>query len=239
MLRCADILRGLLGSARNGEQPPPGAEDVLAELDGILGQDAKPLAARAVAARPQAPSALREYGVVFVPDRDLLRQGMDPLLLLRDLSQLGEILEVRADLSRLPLLSNLDPESCYLGWSMRLRSAQTPEQITDVFMFVQDGSRVGVEVLAGAAPSAGERPPPSHSPANRAVASPTASSRVPLTKADDLIHLAIALVRAQACLAQAASDFGQRKHALAEADFQGLAPLGVFSRDAPTQVHIR
>ena len=216
LLRSSDILRGLLTSARAGEQPPPGVEDVLAELNGILGTDAKPMAPRTEAAHPQASSILHEYRVDFVPDRDLLRQGMDPLLLLRDLAKVGEILEVTPDLSRLPLLPELDPESCYLGWSIRLRSVQTAEQIAEVFMFVQDSSRVAIEVLAGATPSADDHSPPSHASVSPAAELPAISLHVPLAKANDLIQVAIALVGAQACLAQAASDFALRNHAITE-----------------------
>jgi hypothetical protein len=47
--------------------------------------------------------------------------------------------------------------------------------------------------------------------------SPAVSLHVPLVKANDLIQLAVALVRDHACLAQAASDFALRKYVLTEA----------------------
>lgn len=206
LLRSSDILRGLLTSARSGEKAPSGVEEVLAELNSMLGQNAKPVVKRSEAICQQVPSALREYRLVFVPDQDLLRQGMDPLLLLRDLAQVGEILEVTADVSRLPRLSDLDPEICYLGWSMRLKSVQTREQIAEVFTFVQDSSQVGIEVLADASPSASGHLPTSHFSIGPNTESPAVSLRVPLTKANDLIQLAIALIRAQERLSQAASN---------------------------------
>ena len=217
LLRSSDILRGLLKSARHGEQAPPGVEDVLTELNGILGNDAKTVATRPETAGPRGTSVLREHQVVFVPDRDLLRQGMDPLLLLRDLSLAGEILEVTADLSRLPPLAELEPEDCYLGWTVRFRSSQTPEQIAEVFSFVQDSSKVVVEILDGAPISAGDQPQSPPSSASSATES-NGSLHVPLTKADGLIQLAIDLIRAQACLAQAAGDLALCNDALATAD---------------------
>ena len=218
LLRSMDVLRGLLASAMGKPEPPRGVEQVLAELNGILGQEAKPVATRTEAACPQASSTLREYRVGFVPDRDLLRQGMDPLLLLRDLSQIGEILEVTADLSRLPLLSELDPESCYLGWSIRLRSVQTSEQINEVFMFVQDSSQVVIEGLAGETPSGHDLPAISQCAVGPVVESPSVSLHVPLAKANELIQLAVALVRAHARLAQAAGDFALHKYSLLPAN---------------------
>ncbi|MHB8972978.1 MAG: Hpt domain-containing protein [Pirellulaceae bacterium] len=211
LLRSSDILRGLLASARSGSPSPPGVEHVLAELNGILGHEAKPVPTRTETAYSQMPATPQEYRVIFVPDRDLLRQGMDPLLLLRDVSQAGEILDIVADLSRLPPLSELDPESCYLGWSVRLMSAQSPEQIAEVFMFVQDNCRVAVEVLTDATPAAGDCPPPPPTSDFTVAESPAVSLRVPLAKADDLIEVAMALIHAQAFLMQAASDFALRR----------------------------
>ena len=154
-------------------------QDVLAELNDILGPGAQPAAARTEAACPQAVATLQEYRVLFVPNRDLLRQGMDPLLLLRDLSELGEIVEVRADLSRLPRLSDLDPESCYLGWTLRLRSTHTLAQVSDVFLFVQDTSRVAIEILTDAVPAAQPHPPRPFPKVNRRRSCGTSPWRLP------------------------------------------------------------
>jgi len=196
-----------LQPAGPAEPSPPGVEDVLAELNDILGQDAKPIyrahenglragvfdpagVPRRVRSRPGSPST--RHGPAATAAR-LVAGGRD--------------IEVTADLSRLPLLADLDPESCYLGWSIRLRSVQTPEQISEVFMFVQDSSRVAIEVLAGATPSADDCPSHLNSSVSPEAKLPALSLHVPLVKANDLIQLAIALVRAQGCIAQAASDF--------------------------------
>lgn len=216
LLRSSDILRGLLDAARNGEQPPPGVEDVLTELNGILGQEATPAATRTETVYSQLSSTPREYRVNFVPDREILRQGMDPLLLIRDLSQIGKILHVACDLSHLPPLSELDPESCYLGWSIVLRSTQTLEQITEVFMFVQDCSRIDIDMLACTTASENDREPLIHSPASSLAYAPAVSLHIPLANAVDLIQLVIVLIRAQACLTQAAGDYAQRTCSLTE-----------------------
>ena len=207
LLRCSDILRGLLRSARNGEQPPPGVDNVLAELKGILGQEPKPATTTAKDACRQAPPIQHTYRIVFVPGKDILRQGMDPLLLLRDLSQTGRILETKADLSRLPPRSELDPESCYLGWSVRLTAAQTPEQVAEVFAFVQDSSQVSIEVEVDNQYSTTDRRGTVGTEVNNLVEPPSVPLHVPLAKAPDLIHMATDLVSAQARLIHAANVF--------------------------------
>ena len=205
LLRSLDVLRGLLASARGEPGLPPGVEQVLAELRGILGQEAKPATAPVENAGRPASLVQRTYRVAFVPDRDILRQGMDPLLLLRDLSQIGTILETKADLSRLPSISELDPESCHLGWSLRLATAQTPEQIAEVFAFVEDSSQVSIEAQIDNQDGTTDRAATLGAEVDEPAGRWSVPSHVPLAMAVDLIHMATELVYAQASLLHAAN----------------------------------
>jgi two-component system chemotaxis sensor kinase CheA len=67
----------------------------------------------------------------------MLRNGSDPLLLIRQLRQLGE-LELTANAERLPDLTSLRPEIAYLSWTGTLRTEATREQLQDIFDFVGD-----------------------------------------------------------------------------------------------------
>ena len=212
LLRSLDVIRGLLASAMDKAGPTPGMEQVLCELKGALGQVAEPVAKPATNAGCQASSAPRAYRVGFVPGRDIFRQGMDPLLFLRDLSQIGERLETRVDLSQLPPLSEFDPESCYLGWSVRLTTAKTPEQIAELFEFVEDSSQVSIEVQLGNRAGKADEGKTVETNVLALAGSPTVPLRVPLSKAADLIHLAIDLVHDQARLLHAAGDWAVGLH---------------------------
>ena len=206
LLRSLDVLRGLLASAMGNPGPTLGVEQVLSELKRALGQVAEPAAVPAENDCRQAFSAPRAYRVGFVPGRDIFRQGMDPLLLIRDLSQIGKRLETRLDLSQLPSLSEFDPESCYLGWSVCLTTTETPEQIAEVFAFVEDGSQVSIEVQLGNLAGRIDRGVMPEANVDARAGTASAPLRVPLTKATDLIHLATELVSAQTRLARTASD---------------------------------
>ena len=186
--------------------PTPGVEQILAELKAALGQQAEPAVQRAEGVCRPASSVPHTYRVGFVPGRDIFREGMDPLLFLRDLSQLGERQETQLDLSQLPPLSEFDPESCYLGWSVRLVTAEPPEEIAELFAFVADNSQVSIEVQLGkqaGRPARGGKPEAAHP---KLAQSLPVLLRVPLAKAADLIHLALDLVRAQASLLQTSGD---------------------------------
>ena len=62
-------------------------------------------------------AARRTGASTLLPDPDLMLNGANPLLLLRELRQLGG-LSVRASMAAVPPLGELDPERCYVSWEM-------------------------------------------------------------------------------------------------------------------------
>ena len=78
-----------------------------------------------------------EWHVRFSPGPDFMRTGADPLLLLRELNDLGD-LTLTAELSSIPPLGELDAERCYINWDMVLTTSAAAEAIRDVFIFVED-----------------------------------------------------------------------------------------------------
>ncbi len=70
--------------------------------------------------------------------------GANPLLLLRELGQLGG-LSVRASMAAVPPLAELDPERCYVSWEMVLATAAERDAIRDVFIFVEDCCELTIE----------------------------------------------------------------------------------------------
>ena len=87
-------------------------------------------------------NAVRTYDFVFSPGLDTLRQGADPLLLLRRLSDACEILALHCDISMLPPLAELDPEVCCLRWKLELRTDKEPDEILEIFEFIADESEI-------------------------------------------------------------------------------------------------
>ena len=52
---------------------------------------------------------------------------------MRELRNIGNLTEVSIDLSRLPGLADIDPEKCYLSWSMQLATAKDMKVIEAAF----------------------------------------------------------------------------------------------------------
>jgi two-component system chemotaxis sensor kinase CheA len=71
---------------------------------------------------------------------DLLRNGMDPLSILRFLRTLGDITHIATITDHLPELDEFNPEQLYLGFEITLVSNASQQQIEDAFMFVRDDS---------------------------------------------------------------------------------------------------
>jgi len=63
---------------------------------------------------------------------------MDPLSVARFLSGLGRVLSMRSGIDNIPALANLNPESCHLGFQMKLQSKASREDIEGAFCFVLD-----------------------------------------------------------------------------------------------------
>lgn len=75
---------------------------------------------------------------------DVLRMGMDPLAFIRYLSTLGDIVHIVTLWEDLPPPEDYDPEKCYLGFELDLRSAASRQEIEAVFEFVQDDAQIRI-----------------------------------------------------------------------------------------------
>ncbi|MBV8309991.1 MAG: chemotaxis protein CheA, partial [Planctomycetaceae bacterium] len=92
--------------------------------------------------QPDSPSS--SYQIKLSPGPDTLRRGVNPLGVLDELRELGES-TVTTDPQAVPLLDELDPERCYLSWTITVRTDAEPERLRDVFLFVSEDSNVHIE----------------------------------------------------------------------------------------------
>ena len=70
--------------------------------------------------------------------RNVLRGGMDPLSFIRYLGSLGEIIGIETISDAIPAAEEMDPESCYMGFEIRLQTKSPKSDIERVFDFVRD-----------------------------------------------------------------------------------------------------
>jgi two-component system chemotaxis sensor kinase CheA len=90
-----------------------------------------------------APAGPPAWIVTFRPSADTYAKGNDAVLLLRELARLGPC-DVTVDASTLPPLADLDPESAYLAWTVKIVTDQGEAAIREVFDFVTGDCEVQV-----------------------------------------------------------------------------------------------
>lgn len=78
---------------------------------------------------------------------DVFRNGMDPLSFLRYLETLGQMVQVTTLTDAIPALEHWDPESCYLGFEIDLRSTASQATLVEVFDFVRDDCDVHIRAV--------------------------------------------------------------------------------------------
>jgi two-component system chemotaxis sensor kinase CheA len=163
----------------------------------------------------------QRWRIAFAPGPELLRNGADPLLLLRELGQMGR-LATRVYTDALPPLEEMDAVRCYARWEMTLTTAESVDAIRDVFIFVEDLCELAVEPedcdsAAEAGKEATERLPaavaakpleekrrgPGRSSSDMPEAA--ASLRVPAARLDALVDLVGEMVTVQARLSEVAA----------------------------------
>ena len=197
----------------------------------------EPQAVRGANAERTVGGLMRDWHIRFAPGPDLLRCGANPLLLLRELGQMGG-LAAKASMAAVPPLAELDPERCYISWDLILSTAADREAIRDVFIFVEDNCELFIEPLVGssmketAVLAVGEADQTakaledkrSGSPGRRSYDAPdTASSlRVPAAKLDQFVDLVGELVTVQARLSELAARRGDPEVAQVSEEIERL-----------------
>lgn len=158
LLASRDQMEHLLDDLGPGEPDP-----ALAEHSATLGDQLRALRQApggATAVAPATPSAkaaadtVNELAVWHLSLRmgiDALRNGLDPMSFIRYLDTVGEVRGIRTVDELVPALEGLDPESCSLGFEIRLATGADRQAIEQVFEFLRDDC--DLQILAPDAPS--------------------------------------------------------------------------------------
>lgn len=197
LLMALDCLRDHVESARGGGTPPDDS-DLLTRLEAALATNGGNVGATAPApaAAPEAPTApafddldalLNELAapapaaapaadeswlVHIRPHAGAMTKGSEPLLWLRELTDLGGVCEV-CDVAAVPSIEQLKVEQGYLGWTFRMPGTVTRESVAEIFDFVGD------EVALAYGPD-GTMPPPRIAAALPAAETAPAQSSAPV-----------------------------------------------------------
>ena len=226
LLKSVDCLRALLRTLQAEQQPDlTEADELRIKFEEILGMRA---ASKAPEPTQEAvsESSFNTYQIDFKPHHHLFKTGNEPLYMISELAELGE-LETQAFQDDVPDITNLAPEDCFLSWRFFLTTDKEQSCIEEIFEWVEDDADItitlcgglfgdeevaAVETVAEEAAPAQEAEPAEVKPATDTkkpapVKATTANAestsiRVGIDKVDSLINMVGELVITQAMLSQ-------------------------------------
>ncbi|MCK0069691.1 chemotaxis protein CheA [Kordiimonas laminariae] len=165
LFKSFDVLSDLVSFAQNGEEPDAEyGQDALAAIEGYLSGDvgSQP-AAEATTDKPvveektdqavvetadvqSKEEGINHFRIEFTPKEAMYRHANEPLLIIRELMELGEI-TTTIDTERLPELAKLEPEDAYFSWVFELKTRYGRDDVDEVFEFVIDDCDLTIVTL--------------------------------------------------------------------------------------------
>ncbi len=231
LLKSVDVMRAILRSTQHKE--PVDAQrvaDLQFDLEVAIAQKnnapavavaAAPVAAAVAASAKNNDAGKHHWNISFRPYAQLFVHGNDPLRMLRELAEVGE-LNSRLDADALPTLEDLDPETCYFHWDLALQSDVTRDVIANVFDWAEGDCELSIsEQVAAPTPAIVEITTQTTAVAPvKAVVSESSSEgprqqgvgdsgsiRVNIEKIDELMNIVGELVITQSMLGQMGDKF--------------------------------
>ena len=169
LLKSVDVMRAMLRAVQ--QKKPIDAQhvsDLQFDLELMIAQKNSVPAVVVAAPAPAAPQAPvqaplaaatpQRWEITFRPFAELFARGNDPLRMMRELSELGQ-LESTADVNALPAFATLDPQSCYLAWNLVLTADVTESAVRQVFEWAEGDCELQVKLADSAQADAISAPP--------------------------------------------------------------------------------
>jgi two-component system chemotaxis sensor kinase CheA len=85
--------------------------------------------------------------ISFTPNENILKNGTNPLYLIDELNAFGKC-NIQVSFDKLPALNTMNPESCYVSWSLFIATAENIETLREVFIFVSDQAEILIEKVS-------------------------------------------------------------------------------------------
>lgn len=144
LLQCNDQIKFLVDTAADEAADTPEKKDeradLVVQLRALTEGGVVPAAATPTPNENTAVGAggLRVWSISARFGTETFRNGMDPLSIARYLGGMGRVVSMRCGIDLVPSLVNINPESCYLGFSMELETGSGREELEGAFSFVMD-----------------------------------------------------------------------------------------------------
>ena len=148
LLKSTDCLKTLIEAAKHNSPVDEPTVKLLTEdlaAASSAGNTQTGIGSRAEKKGAAVSAPEREFTIIWTPPGWLFQRGLDPVQIIKELNQIGVLSEVAVDVSRLPDLDQVDPEHCYLSWTMRFGTNTDRASVESVFEFVKEDSILTIE----------------------------------------------------------------------------------------------
>ncbi len=150
LLRCGDFLKVLLDNGTQGQDECDPDEfnkmkDALGHYLDIPEQSASKAEIKETEALPVSETKISYYKISMTFQKNLFLSGHDPLLLLLELQEMGELVHIEPNLSKLPGIHEISPCDLYISWSVLFKTERSITDIEDVFIFVRENNEIKIE----------------------------------------------------------------------------------------------
>ncbi len=148
-LQSKDTIRAFLFNLNDDEAVWQEAQPVLTAFEKYTDSEAAgPDTAAAAAPLPDEQEENREgpqktFRIKFNPSEEFFKIGANPLLLIKEIKDLGDVLVI-GGADAVPSLDEIDEENCYYHWDLLLTTKKGENAIRDVFIFVEDSSEIEI-----------------------------------------------------------------------------------------------
>jgi len=265
-LQSVDCLREMLGAMQAGNAPETARPaEIKVAFEAILNAGAPKAKNEEIASDGvNAESEMIGWRIEMRPHIDMLRTGNEPFRMFRELRDVvgEEYLNVEAHLENLPEFTSINPEECYIYWTLTINTPANIDYIRAVFEWVEDDCDIEYHEIhnenaelskptdiavespeissdavdsVDAASSEPVAPPAAKSASPKATAKNAESSsiRVSIDKVDSLINMVGELVITQSMLGQLGQDFDMSRLAKLQ---EGLSQLEQNTRELQESV---
>ena len=153
LLKCGDFLKTMLDNVAEGQNECDPIE--FGEMKDVLNQYLDAPAQKGAQIAIKAPEAFSSQGkcpsyeIRMTFQKNLFTTGHDPLFLLLELQELGELVRIEPNLSNLPDIHEIFPCDLYISWKLLFRSERPMRDIQNVFVFIQENNEIKIQNVSG------------------------------------------------------------------------------------------
>lgn len=145
LLSSVDFLKRMIAAQSEGEELDSGEiEESVQTMKRFIGVATTPGEGVAPSAKAKGVSGEKVLSISMKFRPDILATGQDPIMLIQELGDIGEILESRAYTDAVPDFFNLVPTTCYTAWEIILRTTKSIADVNNVFIFVVDENDISI-----------------------------------------------------------------------------------------------